>query len=346
MAVITEADVQYLTKTTHQDYGRGKATDLMLDLQEYPTFVEFMKKHRGGYQSGDTIDGNALTEPNGSVREVGLYFQTDYQDMDGVTNFSIPWAHVHGYITFEERIIKMNRDPQKILDIAKMKKAQLWAGFAKRFEEYFWEAPQNVAGIPKRPFGIPYSIVKNATLGFNGGNPAGFSNGTAGLSSVTYPRWRNFSGAYGAFTDADLVYKMRKAILSCGFMSPVEFPSYEDVKDRWMYAVNQDTKLSLEDLARQQNDNNGFDLASKDGRTTINGNKLRYIPSLDSHTDNPIYGINWAQFNFIFLKDEDFVEGKVERLQNQPTTFKQDIRVTCNTRPVNRRRTFVLHQAA
>lgn len=340
-------DALFAVRTTLQEFDRGKATDLMLDLTEYPTFTDFMRRERVGYQSGRTIDGRAITDTNGSVSEVGLYFEQDYKDVDGIEEFSIPWAYVAGYMVLETRLVNANRKPAQLLDMVRMKRSQMWADFAAKIETYSWEQPDPTAN-PRRPFGIPYSIVKNAAFGFNGGNPAGFPGGTAGLDSVAFSRWRNFSGTYGDFTDDDLFFKWAQMAHLTNFMSPVSdmLPSHERGKMRRMWAMNLITKLTLERRARDQNDRIGYDLMHKDGQCSFMGTKFRYVPTLDDDTTNPIYQIDWSAFNFIYRQGEWFNQTKLKLLEKQPTTMKQDTLLTANTRPVNRRKLGVLYQVA
>ena len=140
---------------------------------------------------------------------------------------------------------------------------------------------------------MAYWIVKNATEGFNGGNPAGFSDGRAGISTVDHPRFANYTAQYTNVSSEDLIRKMRKAHRRSQFRSPVSHatPSVGAMANG---IYTNDTVVGLlEEVLEQKNMSLGNDVASKDGKVLFKGTPITYAPKLDGDSTDPVYMIDW-----------------------------------------------------
>jgi hypothetical protein len=168
----------------------------------------------------------------------------------------------------------------------------MMVSFYELLEELLWSKPTD-SGNTKDPFGLAYWVVKNATEGFNGGNPSGFSDGRAGIDTTEYPRWANWTAQYAQITKEDLVRKMRRAHRRTRFRSPVSHatPNLGAMKNG---IYTNDTVIGLlEEALEAQNMNLGNDLASKDGRTLFKSTPVTYAPKLDDDSTDPIYMLDW-----------------------------------------------------
>ena len=106
---------------------------------------------------------------------------TNYADV--ITTGSIPWRHLETSWTIDRRMIAMNLDPARIVEIFLTQREQAIISLAEYFEATsFWNKP-STSSDNKEMFGIFYWLSYSATQGFNGGNPTGFTAGRGGLCS-------------------------------------------------------------------------------------------------------------------------------------------------------------------
>jgi hypothetical protein len=233
----------------------------------------------------------------------------------------------------------------RILNLVKAKKAQAMLSLAKKLEAQFWTKPAD-SSDELNMFGLPYWIVKNAVLGFNGGNPAGFTAGAGSLDSTVFPNWKNHTGSYVNWTKDDCVRKMRTTYENVQFKCPYDCPDYRRGSERYEIFMGLTTRQMLEEIGEKQNDNLGRDIAPMDGRIVFNGNPVTRVPYLDSDTSYPIFFVDWSRFYFVFLQGEYLREEPAEKAPNQSTVVKADIYLTANLRCTDRRRLGVLYKAA
>ena len=77
----------------------------------------------------------------------------------------------------------MNRSPARLVNLLQSSRVDAMTDLAELMESNFWGAPASSSDTLK-PYGVPYWIVYNATTGFNGGHPSGFSD-VGSFSSTT-----------------------------------------------------------------------------------------------------------------------------------------------------------------
>lgn len=327
-----------LVTTTQKELGRMKWTDIATDLTEYEVLPKMLKKDKVLFDGGTGITRNAMVTDSGAAKHVGLFGVDDVNVGDVMKTFTVPWRHTTTSYAFDRREEGMNSGASRLVDLIKVRRTDAMISLAKLLEQTFWGKPATSADTTT-PFGLDYWIVYNATEGFNGGNPTGFSDGCGGLDSATYTRWRNWTAQYAAITKADLITKMRKAHRRTDFKSPVDIPDYRTGKGQsFRIYVNETTMASLEDLGEAQNENLGRDLASMDGTITFRKNPIVYVPYLDAKTANPVYMVNWNAFSIAFLKGEYLREEKPTKAANQHTVYNVFVDLTWNTVCVDRRR--------
>jgi hypothetical protein len=204
----------------------------------------------------------------------------------------IPVRHVNAHYIYDLREKAFQRGGTAIVDLVQTKYTGMMVAFYELLEEIMWGKPADSSDI-KTPYGIAYWVTRSATEGFNGGNPTGFTLGRAGISTVTYPRYANWTAKYAAITKQDLVRKMRHASRNIRFRSPV---SHATPKLGGMAngIYTNDTVIGLlEEMLEAQNMNLGNDVASKDGKILFKGSPVQYAPYLDNDTADPIYMLDW-----------------------------------------------------
>jgi hypothetical protein len=283
-----------------------------------------------------------MVDHSGAARNTGLYATDSVNVSDVMKQGSIGWRHSTTNYAYERREIAMNRDPARIVELLKIRRADSQISMAELMETNLWSAPSSSTD-EESPHGIPYWFVKNATEGFNGGIPSGFSD-VGGLSPTTYPRWSNWTAQYTTVSKTDLIRKWRKASVFTNFKSPTEIPSY-NTGNRYGYYSNYAVVGTLEEILEAQNENLGNDIASKDGQVVFRRNPVVWTPKLEADTQNPVYGINWGTLKPVFLKGEYMREEGPTKAPNSHTVHQVFVDCTWNMICRDRRRNFVLATA-
>jgi hypothetical protein len=219
---------------------------------------------------------------------------------------------------------------------------------AEKLETNFWDEDakgQGPTADGKLPFGVRYYIVYDTgtptASDFIGGDPGNFTAGAGGLAVATYPRWKNWSATYTNVTKADLVRKWRKAATFTKFMSAVPTPSYGGA-DSYGYYTNYDVIGPLEEALEAQNDNLGNNIASKDGVLNFRRVPVTWVPHLEGDSNDPVFGINWAQFRTGVLRGEYLRETHLPIAPNQHTVSQVHVDLTSNWACYDRRRQFII----
>jgi len=222
--------------------------------------------------------------------------------------------------------------------------AMMMSFFELLEKDILWSKPATSADT-KTPYGVAYWITKNATEGFNGGNPTGFTAGKAGIDASTYTRWTNWTGTYAAVTKEDLMRKMRKASRNVSFRSPLSHstPAMGGMRNG-IYTV-EDVIGLFEELCEDQNMNLGNDLASKDGKTLFKGTPVTWVPALDADSTNPIYMIDWKTMGIGCMSGWENNMTKPYMVPNKHTVRRVDIDVSLNMVCTDVRRNAVLYEA-
>lgn len=339
---ITVEEAADLLATTQRELGKGKWTDIAADLQEYVGFQQIFKKKRVGFQSGTSIQWDAMVDLTRSVENVGLYHTATYSVGDVMKQLNVPWRHTHANYSFDRTEIDLNRSPARIVNLMKIRRADMQLSLAEHIENDWWGKPSS-ATDEVTPYGVDTWLVRDPVEGFTGGNPAGFPSGVGGLDSSVYTRWRNWSAQYTNMTKTDLVRKWRKAATHTRFMSPVDMNTF-NTGDNYGYYTNYNVLGTLEEILESQNESLGNDIASKDGATLFRRRPVQWVPQLDSDTANPVYGINWGVFKAVFLNGWFLEESAPYKAPNQPRVMRVDVDLTYNYCCRDRRRNFVLYQ--
>jgi hypothetical protein len=336
------ADLADLVTSTQKELGELKWVDLMSDLQEHIAMSKLIKENKVSFDSGTSIQWNILADDNGSARDTGLYDVDNVNVKNGLTVAEAPWRHVDANYAIERREVLMNRSPRRIVDLVKVRRAMAMASLAKHLEARFWQAP--TSPTDQRIWGVGTWAVYNATKGFTGDVPSGFST-VAGVNSTTYPRWKNFSAQYAAISQADLILKWREAATKCAFMPTVPGQPIADGGARYGYYANYNVVGGLEDQLRQQNDSLGNDIAPMDGKLVFRRVPVTYVPYLDTAANDPVYGLDWGVLEPVFLEGDYMTESQ-DKAASQHNTNVTFVDCTLNLRCLNRRKLFVLAKGA
>ncbi len=331
MPLIQADDIADLVKGTLVDLGRLKWTNIATSFQKYIFGSNMLRKEKVGFESGRDIQWNLQVAQSNAARMVVPGQPDTVNIVDTMQTAVVPWRHSTTSWAYVRQFMRMNREPARIYDLLKEYRSASMISLAELIETQGWNTP-STSTDPLNVLGIPHWLVPNATQGFNGTNPYGFSSGCGGLSSSTYPNWANYTDQYGTVSKADFVRKLRRAMVFTDFEAPVgvDIPTYNTGNKHGLYCTYYVRGL-LEEILEQQNDNLGHSVASMDGKTMFMQTPVTWVPRLETLSGtgaaastgtfvnatytssggyplNPMFGINWGVLRPIFLKGEYLLE--------------------------------------
>jgi len=271
---------------------RGAFVDMQTDITDHVAVREMWKNRQKRFDGGNDWSFSVQMDHNHSARTVGLYETDGASINDTMKSGKVGPRHINASYIYDQREPAFQRGGVAIVDYVKTKYVGMMVSFYELMEDILWGKPAD-SSDEKTPYGLAYWVTKSATEGFNGGNPAGFTDGRAGISTVTYPRFANWTAQYTQISKTDLVRKMRRAHRKTQFRSPVSHatPALAGMKNG---IYTNDTVIGLcEELLEANNMALGNDLASKDGKTLFKSVPLTYAPKLDDDSTDPIFMLDW-----------------------------------------------------
>jgi hypothetical protein len=322
---------------------RTSWTDLAMEYTEY-VFAQIVREKLVIEEGGPHIEFQIKTRNTQNARNSSGLYDVDRLGVDDVmTKGIVPWAaQTTGFVyDIYEDIFQSSRET--IIKMLKIREHEAMSGMAELNEENLWSAP--TGPVDTRPMGIPFWLQKNTSSlegDFLGGNPAGFVQGCAGVSSVTLPRWRNWAFGYSQVNTGDLVRKLKRSMVKTAFQAPVPHPETGFGESKYkMYTTYRVTE-PLERLAESRNDNLGKDVAKYMNQVTIGGVALQYVPYLEENdSSDPIYGINWKVFRPYSKKGANMRRSAPKQAPNQRNVRQVHIDNFMNFCCLNRRLCFV-----
>lgn len=354
----TMEDMIDLVATTQRELGEGHFNSVAANLTDYPVATKLLRgtgdwveEHGSGYGWERQI----MYKHSGRAKMTKL----DAVDNPGVDDvmgkWVFPWRHFTTDWSVERREILANRSPAKIVDLVKVRSADAMTSLYELVEEQAWSAPASSANDEDLQ-GIPFYVQKNATEGFNGGLPSGWST-IAGID-VTDAKYgdklKNYTGTYTAISKPDWKRTATSMMRQIQFKNPVAVPEHGKVGHKYVIYINNRTATDLEEMGEAQNDNLGKDLAPYGisafgrngmGQLTFRGIELMYVPQLNSDTSDPTYFINHNKLGFVFLKGDRMHMTKIDKnpyKHNWATTYYDN---TGNFECTDRRSQGVLYKA-
>jgi hypothetical protein len=271
---------------------RGAFVDMQTDLSDHVAVREMWQGRSKQFDGGTDWEFEIQMDHNHSARTVGLYETDGSSENDTMKSGKVSIRHVNAHYIYDQRLPAFQRGGTAIVNLVKTKYTGMMVSFYELLEEILWGKPED-SSDDKTPFGLAYWVTRNATEGFNGGNPAGFSDGRAGISTTDFPRFANWTAKYTTVSKEDLIRKMRRAHRKIQFRSPVSHATPELASMKNGIYVNDTVVGLIEEVLEAQNQNLGNDIASKDGKAMFKSTPLVYAPYLDGDATDPIYMLDW-----------------------------------------------------
>ena len=338
MSTLTAVQLNDLVATTLRDLGKPKFTEIATDLQKHTAMRNLLKKNRVSIQGGYGVQWDVMVNHSGSATNVGLGASDNINIVDTMVQAQADWRNSTANWAVIGQEIDMNREPARIVNLLQVRRLACMISLTELMEANFW-GPPVAASDDVTPWGVNTWIVKNATEGFNGGAPSGYTS--IGLNPTTYPRWRNWTFQYTTVSKDDFVRKLRKAATFTDFMPPVDGIPTFNTGDSYGFYSNYGLIGPLEEILEEQNESLGTDIASMDGKVVFRRTPINWVPKLESDTTNPIYGINWGEFKTIILSGWWLKETNVPIYPGQHTISAHFLDCTYQWVTKNRRCHFV-----
>jgi len=330
--------------TQDQLIARGAFTDLQTDLSDHVAVRELWDKRKKKFTGGYEWTFQAQTDHNHSARSVGLYETDGTQLTDTFVQGKVSPRHINASYIYDQHEPAFQQGSVAVVNLVKSRYIGMIISYFEYLEEVLWGKPTDSTDN-KTPFGVSYWVLKNATEGFNGANPTGFTAGRAGIDSETYTRWSNWAAQYVDITTADLLRKMRRASRRTNFRSPVSHANPDmGAMGNGIY-VNDPTVGLLEEKLEANNMNLGNDLASKDGKTLFKSTPIQYAPFLNYDSTDPVYMLDWKSLGIGVMAGWEKNVSKPMPVANKSKVRRVDLDVTLNMVCTDLRRQAVISKA-
>lgn len=327
------------------NYTKYVASTLMLGFKGGASISDHLGRSikppkRVVVESGKSFDWRVQVAGSGAARFVSPYEPDTVAtagDMFVPASVALRYQDTHWMYSRTDEIFM--KGDQAIIDELKARKFASMMSLVEQNEQALWTNPAD--STSKRPLGIPHWIVKNATAGFNGGNPSGYTSGAAGISSSTYSAWNNYTDTYSAVTVNDAVAKIELANWETEWEAPVTYPSVLTDLQRVIFTTkNFESKARR--LAETRNDNLGYELIAGKNRVTIDSAPVVPVKYLsDTDTTDPVYGVDFDTFRPLYNPQMDLFETTKMETHN---TWSVWYDLMCNYLCFNRRHNYVLYK--
>ena len=331
---------------------RGAFLNLMTDVTDFVAVREMLDRHQKVFKGGLDWEFDAVVDHNHSARFVGLYENDGAAINDATAKGKVGPRFVDANYVFDVREKIFQRPAIEIVEYVRTKYLRMIMSYYELMEPTLWGKPEDV-NDKKTPYGVAYWVTKqsnadalvNANGGFDGKDPSGFSEGRAGISSTTYPRFANWACQYENVSKEDLVRKMRRAVRKTAFRSPISHAEPTLGGTRNGIYTGDNVIHVMEELLEAQNMNLGNDLASKDGKVMFKSHPVVYAPYLDNDSTDPVYMLDWKWLALGMMEDwQKHVSAPM------PVAGKHNVRAVfldagCNMVCTNLRKQAVFHKA-
>ncbi len=298
MAALLATQLNDLVQTTLRNLGKPKFTSIAAPLQKYVAMRNLLRKNRIEFQSGYGAQWDVQVDHSHSSEHTGLGAVDHLEIVDTMVQAQADWRNTTSHYSFIGQEMDMNREPARIVNLVQERRIACMISLSILMEDAFFGVPVAITDTVT-PWGINTWLQKNASEGFNGGAPSGYT--TIGLNPTTYPNWKNYTFQYTLLTLDDFIRKLRKACTFTKFDPPVDGIPTFNTGDDYMFMTNYSVLGPLEEALTAQNEDLGSDIASQDGKVLLYRRPVMWIPRLEADTTGPFFGINWGVFKTMIL---------------------------------------------
>jgi len=305
------ADLLLLTDARPPQY---KFQDLAREFTKYIA-MQLFKENLQLEGGGDYIKRLFMVNTPDAVRHVGIFDEDVVSIIDLMAKIEIPWVRFTTSYAWDINEVNANASPAQLVELVKTRRYAAHKNIAVEMEKKLFTLPS--ASTSLYPFGFPFWVVKNATEGFNGGLPTGYTN-IGGIDLDVVSAFKNWTATYSEVSEADLGAKLSRAYRKCGYEQPAGMtdPGYaKSAYQNYRYYTNERVYAAMEQIAQAAINNRNasfFTLEDRDGtgdRTVhFRGKRVVWVPFFDDDTTDPIYQIDNSVFYAFARRAMNMVE--------------------------------------
>lgn len=360
---LSPLQVQDLVLGTLKNLGAGRYTVLAEKFRQCIVVDKWFKK-KDLQNGGAGWQQQVMTRFSTNARHSSPYAPDELKRQQLMAQISGAWVHADSHMILNYQEMLINRaSPTRIFSMIETQRAGMMGNFVEMLETAAWQCPAATNTLD--PLGVPYWVVYNATTGFTGGAPSGYTT-VAGLdpNSVPNNNWKNYSVNYTSVTNADLVKKLRLMLLKLDWRPPVKVADYRQGGPDLVFYTTDQAAEELIDVYESRNDNLGSNVGGAaavdnvratslfkiDNALTIRGVPVQNVPLFETaeYTGprNPVYALDHSTFGVVGLEGDWFREGRVEAVPGQHNNFAAYLDLTYNYFCSDRRRNGIAATAA
>lgn len=344
----------HLNATLH-DLGRNKWHSIAQERQRYEIMDFWLRDDKVLMDGGKGVKRNLQLSTNGVAAHHGLFHQDNVNVGDHLATLNVEWVQADTWWVVERRELLDNKGEAQITNIIEPRRAGALLDLAQELEEKAWTL--RAATDDTSPNGIPYYIVQNSSEGFNGAAPSGFTN-VAGINPATYSKWKNYSGTYSAYTQTEMVKKVKRMLRQIGWKPPAVLRDTKLPKMQRIYTTEAIVEY-MEEIAEGQNEQLGNDVASKSAgnrrgtssvrqvgdQVTLRRMPIIWVPEIEEQdTADPIYAVDHGTFK-VYCRSGDYLrESPATTAPNQHNTSVVFIDLSYQYVCLNRRANGVIYK--
>lgn len=328
-----------LQQTTLPDLNRFHITEIATDIQDFTVMNGLLRQGNTiTVDSGKSFQWDVMVNDSGAAAVVGLGYQDKVSIVDTTVQATADWKNVKTDWAMIAQEEQFNSGIAKIVDLRMLREKAAAISLVQLMEALIWGPPVAITDLLSM-WGFNTWLVKNATEGFFGGAPSGYT--TIGLNPTTFPRWKNYTFPYTTVDDTDFVRKLNKALRFTDWKPPVDgLPLLGTGRERRFFA-NYGLIGPIQELLKASNDNLGMDITRYHESVVIQRTPLTWVPFLEADTTNPIYGIMMGDLKFYRLKNFWMRRTVLDKTPGHHMVKSEFLDCTGQPVMVNRRRSFV-----
>lgn len=345
MEPLTFQDIQDAVGSTQRQFGPPSFRQVAQASTRYEIFSRWFREDKVLISEGYGIERQLmLDEEDDDDIHVGAYAEDEVTFEDVMGKLRVDYVLAKKGWTFNYDEIMNNRGGAMLFDLIESRRSAKMLTIIKGIEAKGWAAPTS-SSDDLVPYGVPFWVVKNATRGFTGGYPTGFTD-LANIDLAEHPNFKNWSNPYTDISRQDLIHKMRDGRLETDFQSPLEVGGEGDViMESYRQYCNNQTYLDLEEKMEDQNENLGPDIGkTAAGRILFNGNPIVATPALNDDDQDPVYSLCHDVFKPIVQAGNFLRESEVIRSSKNSDQFVVFISLKYNYVCFDRRRQAVYYR--
>lgn len=308
---------------------RNEWVDISMPLQEYHFAARWFKGKKKPERGGPLLEWKLRVDNQGTAKHSGLFAIDDTNRKNVLTKAKQGWSKQTVNYIYDIDEEAFASGPERIIEEMRLHEQGLYNDFFVLMETAMWTAPSSSTLDPMPPCGIPFWIQKSATLGFNGADPSGWSDGAGQVLTSTYANWKNYTGTYVQVSRDDLVEKVVNACDYTRFRAPVKYPEIGGGDPQWGFYTVHSVLATMRRLLQAGNDNLGPDVARWAGEVVLKGIPITWVPALSESSSDaydssaPFYGINWNKFEYFFKSGRNMVKHPPKLAGRQHTVYER-----------------------